>query len=55
MIFGGLAAKDSKCHQKLVRREVYVAELAVPTFLLWSKSAITFDRTNHLESVPQPR
>ena len=26
----------------------------MPTFLRWSESAITFDRTDHLESVPQP-
>ena len=33
MIFGGSAAYDSKHCQKLARREVYTAELAVPTFL----------------------
>ena len=27
---------------------------AAPTFLRWSESAITIDRTDHLESVPQP-
>ena len=30
-------------------------EPTVPTFLQWSESAITFDRTDHLESIPQPR
>ena len=43
MIFGGSAAYDSKCRQKLVRREVYNVEPAAPTFLRWSESAITFD------------
>ena len=52
MIFGGSAAYDSKRRQKLTRREVYTAEPATPTFLRWSESAITFDRTDHLESVP---
>ena len=54
MIFGGSAAYDSKCRQKLARHEVYTAESAAPTFLRWSESAITFDRTDHSESVPQP-
>jgi hypothetical protein len=28
--------------------------MAKPTFLQWLESAITFDRTDHPESVPQP-
>ena len=52
MIFGGPAAYDSKCCQKLAHRKVYTA---ASTFLRWSESAITFDRTDHPESVPQPR
>ena len=44
-------AYDSKHRQKLACRAVYMAK---PTFLRWSESAITFDRTYHLESVPQP-
>jgi len=54
MIFGGSAAYDSKRRQKLARREVYMAESAAPTFLQWLESAITFDWTDHPESVPQP-
>ncbi|XP_066392535.1 uncharacterized protein [Miscanthus floridulus] len=27
----------------------------MPAFLRWSESAIIFDRTNHLESIPHPR
>ena len=34
--------------------EVYTAELAAPSFLRWSESAITFDRTDQPKSVPQP-
>ena len=52
MIFGGSMAYDSKHHQKLARREVYTAKPATPTFLRWSKFAITFDQTDHLEYVP---
>ena len=52
MIFGGSAAYDSKCRQKLARREVYTSEPAAPSYLRWSESAITIDQTNHTESVP---
>jgi len=52
MIFDGAAAYDSKHRRKLTRREVYTAEPATPSFLRWSKSAITFDRSNHLDSIP---
>ena len=30
-----------------------MTEPATPTFLRWSESALTFDRTTHPESVPQ--
>ena len=52
MIFGGSVAYDSKHRQKLACHEVYMAMPTVPTFLQWSESAITFDRTDHPESVP---
>ena len=32
-----------------------MAKLATPPFLRWSESAITFDRTDHAESVPHSR
>ena len=53
MIFRGSATYNTKHRQKLVCREVYTAEPAMPSFLRWSESAITFDRTNHPERVPQ--
>ena len=31
-----------------------MAEPAAPSFLQWSESAITFDRTDHPKSIPQP-
>jgi hypothetical protein len=52
MIFDGTTAYDSKHRQKLVRHEVYTAELATPVFLRWLRSPITFDRSDHPESVP---
>jgi hypothetical protein len=33
MIFGGPAAYNSKCRQKLACCEVYTAKLAMPSFL----------------------
>ena len=52
MIFEGSASYDSRHRQKLARREVYTAEPAVPSFLRWLESAITFDRTDHSKSIP---
>ena len=54
MIFGGSTAYDSKRRQKVMRREVYTTEPATPAFLRWLESAITFDRTDHPESIPHP-
>jgi hypothetical protein len=54
MIFSGTTAYDFKRYQKLTCREVYVVELAMPTFLRWSRSSIIFDRSDHPESVPHP-
>ena len=51
MIFGGSAAYDSKCCQKVACRKVYTTKPATPAFLRWSESAITFDQTDHPESV----
>ena len=54
MIFGGSTAYDSKRRQKVTCHEVYMTKPAMPTFLRWSESAITFDRTDHPESIPHP-
>ena len=43
MIFGGSTAYGSKRRQKVTRREVYTTAPAMPAFLRWSESAITFD------------
>ena len=53
-VFGGSVAYDSKHRQKLARRKFYMAKPVAPSFLRWSESAITFDRTDHPEYVPQP-
>jgi hypothetical protein len=52
MIFGRTMAYDSKHLQKLMCCEVYAAEPATPAFLQWSRSLITFDRTDHPNNIP---
>ena len=52
MIFGGWMAYDSKHRQKVTCHEVYMTKLTTPAFLRWSESTITFDRTDHPESIP---
>jgi hypothetical protein len=54
MIFGGPDAYGSKRQLKVTSRQVNFVELAIPTYLRWSESAITFDRTYHPDHVPQP-
>ena len=55
MIIGGPAAHESKCRQKLMDREVNETTLgdAIPAFLKWSATAITFDRKDHIDHIPQ--
>ena len=54
MIFGGPEACVSKRRIKLNEREVYAAAPAVPAYLRWSESAITFDRADHPDHLPHP-
>jgi hypothetical protein len=54
MIFDGPMVYDSKCWHKLACQEVYAAKLATPAFLRWSRSPITFDRSDHPDNVPHP-
>jgi len=47
MIFGGADAVYSKRQHKVRYREACVAKMAVPSFLRWSESLITFDQRDH--------
>ena len=47
MIFRGSDAIYSKRQHKVCYREACVAKMAVPTFLHWSESPITFDQRDH--------
>jgi hypothetical protein len=48
-------AYESRRQQKLIAREVNAAALgeAIPAFLKWSKTMITFDRKDHPDHIPQ--
>jgi hypothetical protein len=54
MIFGGSPARPSRRHEKLIRREVFNADVAKPSYLKWSEVPITFDREDHPNHMPQP-
>jgi len=52
MIFGGSTAYESKRKQKLTAREINALTPAALKYLKWSELPITFNRSDHLESVP---
>ena len=54
MIFGGSDAIWTKRQHKVCYREACVAETAVPSFLSWSESPITFDLRDHPSCVARP-
>jgi hypothetical protein len=53
MIFGGSPARPSRRCEKLIRREVFNADVAKPSYLKWSEVPITFDREDHPDHVPR--
>ena len=54
MIFGGSDVIYSKLQHKVRYREACITETAVPTFLCWSESPITFDQRDHPSHVARP-
>ena len=55
MIFGGSDDIHSKRQHKVCYREACTAESAIPSFLSWSDSSITFDQRGHLKRPQFPR
>jgi hypothetical protein len=51
MIYGGPSTRQ----RKQERREVFSVRPTTPLFLDWSEVAITFDRDDHPDYVPNPR
>ena len=54
MIFGGSDAIYSKCQHKVRYQEASVVKMAIPSFLRWSESPITFDQRDHPSHVARP-
>jgi hypothetical protein len=54
MIFCGSVVRPSRRREKLIRREVFNADTAKPSYLKWSEVPITFDRKDHPDHVRQP-
>ena len=54
MIFGGSDVIYSKRQHKVCYREACVTEMAIPTFLHWSESPITFDQRDHPSHIVRP-
>jgi hypothetical protein len=54
MIFGGPMVNLSAQQRKQERWEVFSVEVATLVYLDWSDKAITFDRDDHLDYIPNP-
>jgi hypothetical protein len=54
LIFGGPTVDMSNSQRKRERHEVLTVEKAPPSFLDWSKDAITFSREDHPNRIPNP-
>jgi hypothetical protein len=54
MIFGGSPARPSRWREKLIRQEVFNADVAKPSYLKSSEVLVTFDRKDHPDHMPQP-
>jgi hypothetical protein len=52
LIFGGATVDMSNSQHKRERHEVLATEKASPSFLDWSRDAITFSREDHLNRFP---
>ena len=54
MIYGGPSTQLTARQRKREHREVFAARMAVPQYLNWSNTPITFDRDDHLDKVVAP-
>jgi hypothetical protein len=53
-IYGMPAPHESQRKLKLTGWAINTVSAAVPEYLRWSESSITFDRTDHPDSIPKP-
>jgi hypothetical protein len=54
MIFGGTSARRSRRKHKRILQDIYHTETIVPSYLRWSETAVTYDRADHPDHIPQP-
>ena len=54
MIYGGPSTQLTARQRKRERREVFAARMAVPQYLNWSNTPITFNRDDHPDKVVAP-
>jgi len=54
MIYGGPSTQLTARQRKRERREVFAARIAVPQYLSWLSTPITFDREDHPDKVVAP-
>jgi len=54
MIYGGPSTQLTARQRKRERREVFAVRMAVPQYLSWSSTPITFDREDHPDKVVAP-
>jgi len=54
LTFGGRVARLTASQRKRELREVYAVSTATPSYLKWSESAITFERLDHPDWIPNP-
>jgi len=54
MIYGGPSTQLTARQRKREHREVFAARMAVPQYLSWSRTPITFDRDDHPDKVVAP-
>jgi hypothetical protein len=52
LIYSGSATHDSHRRLKLIGRAINFVSAAIPEYLRWSKFLITFDWTDHPDSIP---
>jgi len=54
IIYGGPSTQLTARQRKRERRKVFVARMAVPQYLNWSNTPITFNRDDHPDKVVAP-
>jgi hypothetical protein len=54
MIFGGMPALPLRHKHKLILQKIYHTEPVVPSYLRWPETAVTCDRADHPNHIPQP-